>query len=382
MEKIKKVLVVMLSCMLMIGPIPAKAAGNNAILVVGEQLAVQDGRIVPVDARDATVYPYLVKDRLMIPARSISEFFGAEVGWDGSKKEISISYQGKTTVFQIGKTDPTLGIDVPAELVDGITFVPVRAVAEHMLGMQVAYEPTAKVILLTQSELNSQQITSLSQQAVASIQQHYPAEGLTEDETHMVINGRIYQISGQIRSIPIIDFNYRLIDERLKRDMQSLMKTVTFDANVLNQEGERITKRYSVDVRKEIAEDVEEILKEIYEKGGLIKPGEVGAFRLGSQDFNSLGEMTLPNHPNGLAIDLSPSSNPYGYYTRDEKFHVMTGGEYDPENDPYAFTADGVVVKTFQEHGWGWGGSWNTWKPYNGTERTLRDFMHFSLNGN
>jgi hypothetical protein len=76
-------------------------------------------------------------------------------------------------------------------------------------------------------------------------------------------------------------------------------------------------------------------------------------------------------HAYGLAIDINPFHNPY---FKDDlvlpelaSFYAVRDARY-----PGVITADDVVVTAFAEIGWPWGGNW----------RSLKDYMHFSADGN
>jgi hypothetical protein len=84
------------------------------------------------------------------------------------------------------------------------------------------------------------------------------------------------------------------------------------------------------------------------------------------------GTSRWSQHAYGLAIDINPVQNPY----------VTSSGSASPPNGaPYVDRSQqlpgmihpgDVVVQSFAAIGWGWGGNFNT----------VKDWQHFSANGN
>lgn len=135
MKNIKKLLV--LSLMLIFAlPFTARSEGITVTL---------DGRALQFD-----VPPQLIDDRTLVPMRSIFEAMGATVDWDEDTQTITASGDLKVIQMTIGKKEMTISegvgliasipdastktatieLDVPPQLIDDRTLVPVRAVAE------------------------------------------------------------------------------------------------------------------------------------------------------------------------------------------------------------------------------------------------------------
>lgn len=86
------------------------------------------------------------------------------------------------------------------------------------------------------------------------------------------------------------------------------------------------------------------------------------------------GAKTMSAHARGRAIDLNPLINPYvdksgtshkksiGFVTKLQRAKSNTAG---------MIKSDGIVVKIFKQHGWKWGGEWNS----------IKDYQHFSKDG-
>lgn len=89
-----------------------------------------DGAAVEFD-----VPPQIINDRTMVPMRAIFEKIGAEVTWDDATKTAISKKDGTTVSITIGEyklnvNGKDVEIDVPAQIVDSRTLVPVRAISE------------------------------------------------------------------------------------------------------------------------------------------------------------------------------------------------------------------------------------------------------------
>lgn len=84
---------------------------------------------------DFDVPAQIISDRTMVPLRAIFEALGATVEWDDTTKT-AVSKKGDTVVkitigeYKLIKNDADITIDVPAQIIDSRTLVPVRAIAE------------------------------------------------------------------------------------------------------------------------------------------------------------------------------------------------------------------------------------------------------------
>ena len=86
-------------------------------------------------------YPLVVNNRTLIPIRGVSEALGATVSWDGDTACATIRKGSTTIKLYINSEDAYVNgepyvLDVPAELINNRTMVPIRFVAEA-LGTEV-----------------------------------------------------------------------------------------------------------------------------------------------------------------------------------------------------------------------------------------------------
>lgn len=80
---------------------------------------------------------------------------------------------------------------------------------------------------------------------------------------------------------------------------------------------------------------------------------------------------SLSQHSYGWAVDINPLQNPY-LRSDGSVLRAATKRYRDRSRDrPGMIHPGDIVVRSFAEIGWGWGGNW----------RTIKDYMHFSLTG-
>lgn len=130
-----------------------------------------------------------------------------------------------------------------------------------------------------------------------------------------------------------------------------------------------------------IAQDLVEIFYELYtnnyqlEKVLLIDEYN-GDDNLSMADNNSScfnyrvveGTTNLSMHARGLAVDINPLYNPYITYDKsgNQKVAPENGIEYVDRSAyfPYKIDTNDLAFRLFKEHGFSWGGDWNSVKDY------------------
>ncbi len=147
-----------------------------------------------------------------------------------------------------------------------------------------------------------------------------------------------------------------------------------FDGNVA--QGELIC-------NNSIALDMVEIFEELYRNGYQFERIELideygGDDTLSMENNNTScfnyrivdGTERLSKHAYGLAIDINPFYNPYVVFNKDgsgETYISPKGSEVyaDRSKDfPYKIDENDLCYKLFIEHGFTWGGNWNSSKDY------------------
>ena len=132
---------------------------------------------------------------------------------------------------------------------------------------------------------------------------------------------------------------------------------------------------------KAIAQDMVEIFYELYQNQYQIEQIHLvdeygGDDTLSMQDNNTScfnyrvvdGTSNLSKHALGLAIDINPFFNPYVVYKADGSTYISPSGSetYADRSKDFAYKIDenDLCYKLFIEHGFIWGGHWNSMKDY------------------
>lgn len=97
--------------------------------------------------------PYIKEGKTFVPLRVISEAFGAKVEWLSDVKGIVIEFMDKKIEMQVGSkraivNGKVIELDTPPEVKDGVTFVPLRFIAD-MLGAEVEWIAETREIIIT-----------------------------------------------------------------------------------------------------------------------------------------------------------------------------------------------------------------------------------------
>ncbi len=97
--------------------------------------------------------PEIVNSRTFVPIRVIAEAFGAEVGWDNATRTVTIKSDTNEIKLTIGKTTATVNgnpytLEAAPYIKSSRTMVPIRFISEA-LGLYVSYEPQKRVIYIT-----------------------------------------------------------------------------------------------------------------------------------------------------------------------------------------------------------------------------------------
>ena len=128
-------------------------------------------------------------------------------------------------------------------------------------------------------------------------------------------------------------------------------------------------------VCKKYAQVVQDTLFSLIHQGEKIN--SVIGYRVGRTrgEMDAQGNRSgFSNHSFGIAIDINTDHN--GLYGNCVQFgprcKLLRAGPWRPGDDPYSLQAEGLIVKTFKQAGFKWGGE---------IEGQQKDFMHFSLTG-
>ena len=129
-----------------------------AILVSAEDVkpitVTLDGAVIDCASygQEATI----VEGRTMVPLRAIFEALGADVIWDKNTRTVLSARNGTLVELGIGsnvlvRNKQNVEIDVPAQIMNGRTMVPARAIAESF-GVAVEWDNNSRTVLLTSAD--------------------------------------------------------------------------------------------------------------------------------------------------------------------------------------------------------------------------------------
>jgi uncharacterized protein YkwD len=96
--------------------------------------------------------PFIKNDRALVPVRSICEELGAVVKWNPETYKVEIVKEDSIITFNIGSrkamvNNRSVDIDVPAEIHQDKTFVPLRFVSE-VLGYSVDWDGVMRMVII------------------------------------------------------------------------------------------------------------------------------------------------------------------------------------------------------------------------------------------
>ena len=101
----------------------------------------------------ADVKPQIINGRTMVPLRAIFEALGATVEWDDATKTVKSEKGDIYVALTIGEAElrknwQTIELDVPAQIIDSRTMVPVRAISEAY-ECDVQWDDATKSVIIT-----------------------------------------------------------------------------------------------------------------------------------------------------------------------------------------------------------------------------------------
>ena len=118
------------------------------------QLSPSAGENIRIMLNLNTIYPdvppYIKDGRTMVPLRVIAENMNARVDWAAAEQRIDLVRNVDKVQLWIGETDAYLNnkhltLEVAPEITNGLTFVPLRFVAEA-LGAQVTWDKVTRTV--------------------------------------------------------------------------------------------------------------------------------------------------------------------------------------------------------------------------------------------
>lgn len=152
------ILAVAIACMPLTMPVLADNDNVEIAFKIGDSVLQINGSDIEVEK------PYVAGEGVtLVPLRVISEAFGAEVGWEGETKTITVDYEDKSIVLQIdnkeafvnGQADELLA--APQLTENGYTMVPLRFISETF-GAEVGWDNDTQAVTVNRKIKSDEQI--------------------------------------------------------------------------------------------------------------------------------------------------------------------------------------------------------------------------------
>jgi len=107
-----------------------------------------DGVAVDFDGQPPTI----VDGRTLVPVRGVFEALGFDVGWEQDRQRVTLVSENHAISIYIGETifvsnDVNFGLDVPAQIIEGRTMLPIRAVVESA-GHNVDWDGATNTVVI------------------------------------------------------------------------------------------------------------------------------------------------------------------------------------------------------------------------------------------
>lgn len=121
------------------------------ILYIGSANSYVNTVKTKIDSENVKVVPIVKNGRTLVPVRFISESLNAFVDWDGATSTVTISLNGNTAILNPGKNTMLLNnvekeLDVPAEIIENRTYLPLRRLVEDVLEKNIFYDRNVIII--------------------------------------------------------------------------------------------------------------------------------------------------------------------------------------------------------------------------------------------
>lgn len=134
-------------------------SGGAVAMEINKNTAFTKNGQVRIDELNTGTKPFVLNGRTVLPVRFLAETLGAEVTWYDETKTATINLGGQTITITAGqremfKDGESIELDVPATIIDGRTFLPLRKIAEA-LGRAVTWDDRGIVIISDQEITDS-----------------------------------------------------------------------------------------------------------------------------------------------------------------------------------------------------------------------------------
>ncbi|MCL2401980.1 MAG: copper amine oxidase N-terminal domain-containing protein [Oscillospiraceae bacterium] len=156
----KRIISLAMVVLLAVALIPAQAVSANyaiSVTVNGDA----------VDFPDQA--PVIIDGRTLVPVRGVFQALGFTVGWNRAAQQVTLTRSNYTVVLTIGsRTFTTNGanhtLDVPAQIINNRTMLPIRAVVESV-GYDIDWDESTRTVVISYVSISpAQEIQRLERQ--------------------------------------------------------------------------------------------------------------------------------------------------------------------------------------------------------------------------
>ncbi|HHY05405.1 MAG TPA: copper amine oxidase, partial [Clostridia bacterium] len=150
-----------------------KRLDNAVVLYTGSPVALVKNVESQIDIENAGICPFTKGGRVLVPLRFLAENLQAQVKWEEQTGVVILSTGKKTVKFTPGQEKMQVNgrevkIECPPEIVNGRTFVPIRAISEA-LGKKVFYDRGLIVLGEKENPFNKETEKSLLDTLIAKV---------------------------------------------------------------------------------------------------------------------------------------------------------------------------------------------------------------------
>ncbi|QKS72347.1 copper amine oxidase N-terminal domain-containing protein [Paenalkalicoccus suaedae] len=173
---------------------------SSAVTLFSYPTGSQAREVVELDGAE------LVGNRTLVPLRAIFEELGAVVDWNQAAKSVT-AYKGSQRVFlTIGSRHTTVNgehvvIDVPAQVSDGRTLVPLRFVSEA-LGADVQWNGQSATATITSAEkvihVKVGKTSRYEEQALNLVKRHFDYDPSVNYRVELLHGTQFYLIEARV----------------------------------------------------------------------------------------------------------------------------------------------------------------------------------------
>ncbi|MDR2648102.1 MAG: hypothetical protein LBB94_00045 [Clostridiales bacterium] len=163
------------------------------------------------------VPPQNINGRVMVPFRAVGEAVGAKVEWDADTESVWMYLDGQYIGLIIGENTIRIGqmggpeipvvLDVAPRIIDGRTFVPVRAVSEG-LKCDVQWDAASRTVLITSNQSAARTVDS-KKELLAVIE-----ENITEQRIKFSVDTT--NLTEETISLDICDYFLDVLEARAR----------------------------------------------------------------------------------------------------------------------------------------------------------------------